>query len=148
MGAEVGGERNIARLVERPDEITGAQDAVEHRRAVAWIGTDVAVAQIGGRKERRAARQVEQDVAARAGGVPSLSELESAARGRQGQGIVVDGDLEGAEIARRSADRSLGDREFGDPRRRQLFWRSHHDGYVEMLPQPVPGLNRTLITTI
>src|SRR5262249_49118178 len=148
MGAEIGRERDIARLGEPADEITGAQDGIKHRRAVARIGPDVAVAQIGGRKERRAARHVKQDVATRAGAVPRLSELESAARRRQGQSIVVDGDLEGAEIARRGTDLSLGDRELADPRRRQLLWRSHHDGYVEMLPQPVPGLNRTLVAAI
>ena len=46
-------------------QITCAQYGGEHRSAIARIGTKIAFAQIRGREQRRSAREVQQDVAAR-----------------------------------------------------------------------------------
>ena len=117
MGAEVIGEIDVARLVEISDEIAGAQHRPEHRRRIAGVGAQIAVAKIGGGKQRRPAGEVEQDVAMRDRAIASRTERECAARGRRRCGIVIDGDLERAEMALGRSDRALHDREIGDARR-------------------------------
>ena len=52
MGAQVIRERNVAWLVEIPDEIARAQHRLEHRRRVAGVGAQITVAQVRGRKQR------------------------------------------------------------------------------------------------
>src|SRR5262245_62584804 len=84
MGAQVGAEMNVTRLVERTDEIARLHDRSQHCGSVAWIGTQIAFAQIGGCKQRRAARKVEHDVAARQCTVLACSEAERRARGWRG----------------------------------------------------------------
>ena len=105
MGAELGSEVDEARLVELADEIGRLPERLRDRRPVAGVGADIAVAQLVGGKERRAAREVEDDVGAGDRAVPRRAEPERAARGGHRRGEVVDGELEGAEMALRVADR-------------------------------------------
>ena len=63
MGAQIGGEIDIARLVETADEIARPQHRPQHRAGIARSGAQIAVAQVGGRKQRRTAGQIEDDVA-------------------------------------------------------------------------------------
>ena len=65
MRAQVLAEIDVARLVEVADEIARLEHGAQDRRRIAGIGAQIAVAQIGGRKQRRAAGQIDQDVAAR-----------------------------------------------------------------------------------
>ena len=65
MRAQIFGECNVARLVEGADEIARLEHRAQHRGGIARIGAQIAVAQIGGRKQRRAAGKIEHDVAAR-----------------------------------------------------------------------------------
>ena len=48
MGAQVIGEIDVARLVEIPDEIARAQHRPQHRRRIAGISAQIAVAQVVG----------------------------------------------------------------------------------------------------
>ena len=50
MRAEILGERDVARLVEGADEIARLQHRAQHRRRIAGIGAQIAVAQIGARE--------------------------------------------------------------------------------------------------
>ena len=63
MRAEILGEGDVARLVEGADEVARLEHRLEHGGAVAGIGAQIAVAQIGRGEQRRAAGQVEHDVA-------------------------------------------------------------------------------------
>ena len=47
MRAQIGGEGDVARLVEGTDEVARFEYRTQHRRRVAGIGTQIAVAQIG-----------------------------------------------------------------------------------------------------
>ena len=64
MGAELGGEGDVARLVESADEIARLEHRSEHGRAVAGIGAQVAVAQIGCREQSGGAGNIEHEIAA------------------------------------------------------------------------------------
>ena len=52
MGAEVGSEGDVARLVEAADQIAGAQHRRERRGTVARVGPQIAVAQLAAGKQR------------------------------------------------------------------------------------------------
>ena len=92
--------------------------ARKHGGGIARVGAQITVAQIGGRKQRRAAGKIDHDVAARRRTVARRPEYEFAARGRIGRGIVVDRQFEGAEIAFGLPDGALYHREVGHPQRR------------------------------
>ena len=108
MRAQVLGEGDVARLVEVAGQVARLQHGAQHRGRIAGIGAQIAVAQIGGRKQRRAAGQIDQHVAAhrrhRCATAPNckLSREEGA-----GCGVAVDRQLEGAEIALGRLDRAL-----------------------------------------
>ncbi len=104
MRAEVLGEGDVARLVEGADEVARLEHRLEHRGRVAGIGAQIAVAQIGGGEQRRAAREVEHEVAVRHRAVLGGAEGERAARRRRRLRVVVDRELEGAEMALGGAD--------------------------------------------
>ena len=85
MRAQICGEVDVARLVEGADEIARLEHRAQHRRRIAGIGAQIAVAQIGGGKQRRAAGEIEEDVAARyrtpLRGVPNASAPREDGRG-------------------------------------------------------------------
>ena len=114
MGAKVFGEGDVARLVEGADEIARFQHRAHDRRRVARIGSHIAVAQVGGRKQRRGARKVENDVATGGRAVAPRPEHELAARGRHRFRVVVDDDVKGAEMTLGRADLARDQRKGGD----------------------------------
>ena len=65
-----------------------------------------------------------------------------------GCGIVVDRDLERAEMALGGADRALHHRKFGDARRRHAGRRRDQHGHVEMILEQLAGLDRALVAAI
>src|SRR5437588_11677821 len=98
MRAELGSEGDIARLVESADEIARFENRLEHAGGIAGIGAQIALAQICRGEERRAAGKVEHDVAMGHRAVAPGAEGKRAARGWRGMGVVIDRELEGAEI--------------------------------------------------
>ncbi len=80
MRAEIRGEGDIARLVERADEVARREHRLEHGGAVAGVGAQIAVAQIGRGEQRRSAGEIEQQVAVRDRAVAGRGEAERAAR--------------------------------------------------------------------
>jgi hypothetical protein len=50
--ADVGGELDIARLVERAGEVARLEHGAQHGRGIGGVGTQITVAQIGRSKER------------------------------------------------------------------------------------------------
>ena len=85
---------------------------------VGGIGMQVAVAQIGGGEERRAARHVEHEVAARHRAVARGAEAQRIARRRDRLGVIVDGKLESAEMALGGAYHAADHGKIGHARRR------------------------------
>ena len=77
MGAEILGEGDVARLVEAADEVARLEHRREHGGRIAGIGAQIAVAQIGRGEQRRLAREVEHDVAARHRAVPGRAEVSA-----------------------------------------------------------------------
>src|SRR6266851_4011096 len=110
MGAKIRSELDVTWLVEAADEIARAQYRREYGGGIARIGAEVTVAQVRGREQWRAARDIEHNVAARDGAVSCRSERQRAARGRSRRGVIVNDDLERTETTLGRADRTLHDR--------------------------------------
>ena len=108
MGAELCGEIDVFRLVEVADEVACLEHRTQHRGRVPRIGAEIAVAQVMRGKKRfppeRSSTMSQREVSA----VARSLEDERIARGGAGGRIVVDRQLEGAEMALGVADRSLG----------------------------------------
>ena len=115
MGAQVGGECDRARLVERADEIARLEHRAQHRGRITWVSAQIALAQVRRRKQRSIAGQIDHDVAARHCAVLRIAEFERGARTRQWCGVAVDDQLERAQISGRLPDRPLHDWERRDP---------------------------------
>src|SRR6266849_6671614 len=111
MGAEFRGEIDVSRLVEASDEIARLEHGAQHRRRLARIGAQLAVAQVMRREKWRASRHIEQQVATRGQTVAGSLESEGVARGGARHRIIVDGEFERAEMTPGVADSSLDDRE-------------------------------------
>ncbi len=148
MRAQILGEGDVARLVETADEIARLQHRAQHGLRVVGIGLQVAVAQVRGREQRRAAGQIEHDVAARDGAVARRPEHQRPARGRRRRGIVVDHELERAEMSLRCADGSLHDGKRGDARRHELLRPRNQHGDVEMILQQLRRLDGALVRAV
>src|SRR5947207_15336244 len=99
MGAEFGAEVNVFRLIKPSDQIARLQYRAQHCRRIARIGAQIAIAQIMRGKQRRAAGKIEYEIAARRRAIAGSLEEEGVARGGAGRRVVVDGKLEGAEMA-------------------------------------------------
>ena len=80
------------------------------------VGAQIAVAQIVRGKQRRAAGEIDDEVAARHRAVARHAERQHAARGGQRRRVVVDHKLERAEMSLGGADRAFDDRKLGDAR--------------------------------
>ena len=148
MRAQILGERNVARLVECADEIARLEYRAQDGGGIARIGAQVSVAQIGGWEQRRAARKVNDNVAARRRAIARRSKGELAARGRVGRGIIVHRQLKGAKIAFGRADVALHYREVGHRLRRQAAGRLDQHRHVEMLFQQIGGFDRLLVLAV
>src|ERR1700674_3418310 len=101
MGAELRGEIDVFRLVEGSDEIARFEYGPQHRRRIPRIGAQIAVAQIMRGKQRRAAREVKHEIAARGRAITRRFKNEGVARGGAGRRVVVDRKLEGSARAAR-----------------------------------------------
>ena len=77
MRAEILGEGDVARLVEGADEIARLQHGAQHRGRIARIGAQIAVAQIGRGEQRRAAGEIEHQIAARHRAVARCAEASA-----------------------------------------------------------------------
>ena len=121
MRAEIFGEGDVARLVEAADEVARLEHGAQHRGRIVRVGAQIAVAQIVRGKQRRAAGEIDHEVAARHRAVARRPERQRAARGRRGRRVVVDRQLERAEMSLGGADRALDDRKLGHARRREIL---------------------------
>src|SRR3546814_13707484 len=83
MGADLAAVLHVARLVELADEVGDLEERALHRRRVAGIGAEVAVALLRRREQRLAAGAVEHEVALGTGIVLRRVEAEHAAPRRQ-----------------------------------------------------------------
>ena len=84
MGAECGFELNEARLVEGADHAAGFRDGAFDRGAVARIGAQIARTQFMRGEQRRAAGEIEDQVAGRGGAIARSTEHQFCARRRRG----------------------------------------------------------------
>ena len=148
MRAQILGKCDVARLVECAGEIARLEHRAQHRGRIARIGAQITLAQVGGGKQRRAAREVEHDVAARRRAVARRAKCQFAARRWIGRGIVVHRQFEGAEIALGLPDIALHHREFGRPQRRHVAGRLDQHGDVEMLFQQIGGFDRLFVLAV
>ncbi len=148
MRAQVLGVGDVARLVETAGQVARLQYHTQHRRRVAGIGAQIAVAQVGGWEQRRAAGEVDQQVVARLRLVARGAEAERIARRRLGCGVAVDHHIKGAEIAGGRADCALREREIGDALRwhRGAGLDQHRD--VEVILQQFGRFERLLVLAV
>jgi hypothetical protein len=143
MGAKVGGEVDVLRLVERADHLAGLGHRPRHRRRIARIGAEVA--RPGLVKERGGPGEVEHEVAARDRPVPRRTEVEARARGRGGGGIGVDGHFEGAEMACPARHAALKHGPCRLARRRHVRAGQEEHGQVEKPRQRPRRLDHRLV---
>ncbi len=148
MGAEIGLEVDVARFVERADEVGGVVDRALHGCRVARVGTKVAGAQIVSGEKRRAACQVQNDIAFRHGPVSRGAESQGCARRRRGQGEIVDGQLKAAKAAGRGANDALEDRKHEVAGRRHVLRPREDDRHVEAVRKPFGSLDGLLVAAI
>ena len=148
MRAEVLGEGDVARLVEGADEVARLEHRLEHGGRIAGVGAQVAVAQIGRGEQRRAAGDVEHEIALRHRAVAAGAEAQRAARRRRRLRIVVDRELEGAEMALGGADRAPHHGKIGDPRRRHVGGRLDQHRHVEVVLEQVGRLDCLLVAAV
>ena len=132
MNAKICSECDVTRLFEVADEIAGAQYGLKYGGRIAGIGAEITVAEVSGREQWRAARDVEHDVAARHGAISRRSKGQRVARGGTRRGVIVYDDLERAKMALGCADRPLHDRKIGGARRRQIMGPRDQHGDIEM----------------
>ncbi len=148
MRAEVGREVHIERLVELTDEIARLQHGAQDGGSVGGIGTQIAVAQIPSGKQRRAAGQIEQDVALHRNTVARRFEHEAIARGWIRCGITVDDHVECAQITLCTAQPAAKQNEFGAPWRQNVVCVLKQQGHGEMILEKFGGFDRARITAI
>ena len=145
MRAQRGVVGDVARLLESADEIARPENGLQHRRGIAGIGAQIAVAQIGGGEECRAAGQVKDDVAARPRVIARWPEYQRAA-GRGGRlREIVDRHLERADVTAGVPDLSLRHRKVGPSR-----WSDRRRGLdqyrdVQMVLEQLACLDRGLV---
>ena len=100
MGAELGLELDVARLLELADQIGQIEQRALDRRGIAGVGLEIAVA-LGVRREQgRCAAEIEDQIEAGRDPVPRPLEGERIARRGDRLGKAVEGQLERAEMAR------------------------------------------------
>ena len=114
VGADAGVVAHVEGLLEFADEVRHLEHGPRHRRRMARVDVQVAVAALRVGKQRRSTRHVEDDVASGARAVARHHELQRALGRRQHRRVAVDLDLEGAEVADGVADAPLVDRHRDD----------------------------------
>ena len=147
VSAQPGFKIDVARLLEGADEIARLENSLQHRRWIAGIRAQIAVAQIGSGKQRGATGQIKDDVAGRAGVVARGPEGQYAARGRRGLGEIVDHDLKCAKMPFGAGHLAFRHRKYGAAWRRNGSRRLDQYGNVEMILEQVAGLDRGLVST-
>ena len=105
MRAEPRIEIDVARLVELADESRRLGQGALHGGGIARIRAQIADAQRMSREKRRAAGQVDDDVAGRDRAIARRAEFQPGARRGRGLREIVDREFEGAEMSLRAAER-------------------------------------------
>ena len=141
-------EMDEARLVEGADQIAGVRDRALDRGAVARIGAQISGAQFMRGKQRRAAGEIEDQIAGRGRAVARGPEHELRARGGQRQRIVVDRKLERAEMSAGVADRALENGKLVAAARRHVAGLCQQHGDVETIGETLRGLDGDLVAAI
>src|SRR5947209_19930892 len=122
MGAKIGMEINETRLVELADEMACLEQYALDRRRIARVGAQIPASQIVRSEQRRAAGKIEDEIAARCRSIASRTKNEARLRRRRGNRVIVDAQLEGAEMALGADDRPLQHRKLIGAARRDLTW--------------------------
>ena len=148
MGAEIGIEVHIDRFLELADQIGDFEQRLLHRRRIARVGPEIAVALFRRRKQRLSARDVEDDVVAELDAVLGDIELEAAPRRRARRRPTVDGDLVSAEMAPGGADHALEQGDVGDARRQQVIGARQQHGGIEAGRQLLGRVDRALVAAV
>src|SRR4029079_16390570 len=76
------------------------------------------------------------------------AERQRTARRRQRRGIIVDGEVESAEMSLGCADRALDDGKFRDALRRKIAGLADEYGNVEMICEQPAGFDGALIAAV
>ena len=148
VSAQPGLEIDVARLFEGPDEVARLENHLQHCCAIAGIGAQITVAQIGGSKQWGTTGQIKNDVARRAGVVARGPEGQCAARGRRGLCEIVDHDFKCAEMPLGAGHLAFRHRKNGAAcRSKGSRWLDQY-GDVEMILQQVAGLDRGRVATV
>ena len=118
MGAELGREVDIARLLELADEGGGLQERTGHGGGVPRIGPEIAVAPLVRGEQRRAAGEIEHEIRLEHAGLPHRGhEAQPLAGRRSRRGQLLDLGPIGPEMAGEPAQAAAEDREGADRRR-------------------------------
>src|SRR3954451_3997338 len=120
MSAERFVEINEPRLVERSDQTARVRNRALHSGAVVRISAQISRTQFMSGEHRSAAAKIEDQVAGRGRAISRRAEHELGPRGGQWQRVVVDRQLEAAEMTAGVADRTLEHGKFIDPARRDV----------------------------
>ncbi len=148
MRADVGGEVDVAWFVEGAAKIAHLQHSLQQGGRIAGIGAQIAITQVGRGKQRRAAREVEDDVAVRGRTIAGRPEAQHVTGRRRRLRVVVDGQLEGAEVTFGCTDAALDHRKLAHPWWRDVGGRPDQDGNVEMVLEQVRGRDGAVVTAV
>ena len=142
VGAERGIEIDEARLVEFADQLPRGRDRALHRGGIRRIGAQIALADFMRREQRRAARQVEDHVAAAGRAVLRRPPAIGSAGGGAGHGIAIHRHLEIAEPAGGPPCATTHDGEVGGGERLDLLGAGQQHRDVERAGQFLGGGER------
>src|ERR1700742_4748557 len=148
MDADVCGEIDIFRLVEVADKVARLKYCTQHRGRISRIDAEITVAQVVRREERRSSGQIKDDVAARSQAVTGSLEDKRVARGGAGRGVVIDSELERAQMSLGVADCSLDDWERTYRLRRYLHRLCNHDRHVEMIGEQPSSFDGNFVAAV
>ena len=148
MHADVRVVAHVARLLVLAQHVGELEQGALHRRRVVRVGPEIAVAPGPGREQRRAAAQVEDQVALGEGVVARQVEGEAVARRRPGRRVAVHVDGEGAQVALGLRDGAAEDRHVHDRWRQKVAGLAQQHRDVEPAGELLGGLERALVAAV
>src|SRR4029077_20576237 len=101
------GEGDIAWLLEISRKVARFKDRPQHCGCISRIGPQIAIAQIRRGEQRRAAGKIDQYITLQFDVIARGSEIQPLARGRRWRRIIIDTELERAEMTAGCADRAF-----------------------------------------
>src|SRR6185437_15397153 len=116
MRAQLDVEIDVTRLFELADQVGEREQSRLHRGGILGIGPQIAVAPLAAGEQRRAAAEIENQVAAGLGAIARRFEAERRSRRWNVRSIIVDNDFERAEMALGRGNRATMDRHLDDAR--------------------------------